>query len=392
MNYHLMIDDKFIDGFIEDAQKVSDENSNVFFINGNKDHTTHVKNTNVEWVNFKNKNFISIIENATKLDKVIVHWYNLETGQFLLEKLKKEVPLYVVLWGGEFYEDPYLYHIDWIHDQKTLDFVKKNNIVEDKYNRRPHLILKKIWIKLNYKSIAKKQFSEKVKTVERIDKLLLSTDNITEIEHIKKIYNLEKLDCLDFNYDQNLDIAGILSIEKTNDKNEELVIQIGNSATESNNHVDAFFVLNKFKNEAIQLVLPMSYGNPKYSLFVKKYGHDLFNNKIEYLEKFVPRNEYIKKLQETDICIMFHNRQQAFGNCIPLLMLGKKLFLKKENSLFPFFKSMGVIIFDANDIEKMTFEEFSKPLSEEEKNKNRAILQGLFSQEKRLGYLREILN
>lgn len=392
MNYHLMIDDKFIDGFIEDAEKVSQKNTNVYFVNGIKEQAKHVKNPKVEWISLNDKKFVSIIENASKDDKIIVHWYDLETGKFLLEKLGNEVPLYVALWGGEFYEDPYLYHIDWIHDEKTLDFVKNNNIVPDKYNRRPHLIFKKIWLKLNYKSKAKKQFIEKVKTVKRIDKLLLPKHNESEVELIKNLYNLEKLDYSNFNYDQNVDLASIQSIETLSDKKDKTVVQIGNSATESNNHVDAFFVLSKFKEEGIQLVLPMSYGNPKYSSYVKKYGYELFNNKIEYLENFVTRGEYIKKLQEIDICLMFHNRQQAFGNCIPLLMLGKKLFLKKENSLFPFFKSIGVIIFDANEIGKMTFEEFSKPLSEDEKDNNRTTLQGLFSKEKRLEYLREILN
>ena len=29
MNYHIMIDDKFIDGFIEDAERVSPSNTNI---------------------------------------------------------------------------------------------------------------------------------------------------------------------------------------------------------------------------------------------------------------------------------------------------------------------------------------------------------------------------
>jgi hypothetical protein len=57
-----------------------------------------------------------------------------------------------------------------------------------------------------------------------------------------------------------------------------------------------------------------------------------------------------------------------------------------------FFKSIGVTVFDANEIDTMSFEEFSKPLLENEINQNKKILQGLFSEEKRLNYLREILN
>jgi dTDP-N-acetylfucosamine:lipid II N-acetylfucosaminyltransferase len=392
MNYHIMIDDKFIDGFIEDAERVSQSNSNRYFINGKKEESKHVKNSIAQWISFSDPEFISTIQNASISDRVIVHWYDLKTGQFLLKNLKSEVPLYVALWGGEFYEDPYLYHIDWIHDPLTFEFVKNNNIVPDKYNRRPHLFLKKMWLKYNYKSRAKAEFIEKVQTINRIDKLLLPKNNEYEVELIKKLYGLDKLASADFNYDQNVDLASIQSIDPAVKKTDEIIVQIGNSATESNNHVDALSKLCKFKENAIKLVLPMAYGNSKYSLFVKKYGSHFFSNKIDYVENFVPREEYISKLRETDVCIMFHNRQQGFGNCIPLLMLGKKLFLKKENSLFAFFKSIGVTFFDANEIDKMTYDEFIHPLSENEKNKNKEILQGLFSKEKRLEYLREILN
>ncbi len=392
MNYHIMIDDKFIDGFIDDAEKVSPSSTNVYFVNGKKEDSRYVKNAIAKWIRFSDQEFLSIIKNATKNDKVIVHWYDLKTGQFLLENLQSEVPLYVALWGGEFYEDPYLYHMDWIHDKLTLDFVKSNNIVPDKYNRRPHLFFKKIWLKLNYKSKAKKQFEEKIKTIKRIDKLLLPKNNEYEVELIKKIYGLEKLDFADFNYDQNVDLASVNAIENSSVNKDEIVIQIGNSATESNNHADALFLLSKFKSNTIKLVLPMAYGNVKYSSFVKKHGAFFFNTKIEYVENFVPRAEYITKLKETNVCIMYHNRQQAFGNCIPLLMLGKKLFLKKENSLFVFFQSIGVTVFDANEIDTMSFEEFCKPLAENQKNQNKIILQGLFSEEKRLQYLREIVN
>ena len=43
-----MIDDKFIDGFIEDAEKVSPKNTNVYFINGTKEHAKHVTNPNAQ--------------------------------------------------------------------------------------------------------------------------------------------------------------------------------------------------------------------------------------------------------------------------------------------------------------------------------------------------------
>ncbi|WP_374540477.1 TDP-N-acetylfucosamine:lipid II N-acetylfucosaminyltransferase [Flavobacterium sp.] len=392
MNYHIMVDDKFIDGFINDAEKISTINTNTYFINGKKENSVHVKNSIVKWISFRDKDFINIVKNITKNDKVIIHWYDLKTGLFILKHLNKEVTLYVALWGGEFYEDPYLYHINWIHDKKTLEFVKNNNIVPEKYNKKFYFFFKKLWIQLTYKSKAEKLFKQKIGTIKRINKLLLPKHNEAEISLIKKIYNLNQLDFLDFNYDQNVDLASFINIENKKREDNITNIQIGNSATESNNHVDAFDVLNQFKNENIELVLPMSYGNHKYNHFVKKYGNFNFKNKIKFLEDFVPRAEYIQQLMEVDVCVMYHNRQQAFGNCVPLLILGKKLYLKKENPLYSFFKSIGVVVFNANEIKDLDFDSFKKELTPEEKNTNKIILTNLFSEEERLKYLSKILN
>lgn len=392
MNYHIMVDDKFIDGFIYDAEKISTLNTNTYFINGKKENSVHVKNSIVKWISFRDKDFINIVKNITKKDKVIIHWYDLKTGLFILKHLNKEVPLYVALWGGEFYEDPYLYHINWIHDKKTLEFVKNNNIVPEKYNKKFYYFFKKLWLQLTYKSKAEKLFKQKTATIKRINKLLLPKYNEAEISLIKKIYNLNQLDFLDFNYDQNVDLASFINIENKKRKDNVTNIQIGNSATESNNHVDALEILKKIKNENINIILPMSYGNSKYSSFVKENGNKWFSEKIKYIENFVPRDEYMKQLSEIDICIMYHNRQQAFGNCVPLLILGKKLFLKKENPLYLFFESIGVKIFDANEILNMDFETFKHELTEEEKINNKTILINLFSEEMRLKYLTQILN
>lgn len=389
MNYHIMIDDKFIDGFIDDAEKVSSENSNIYFINGNQANSKHIKNPKAKWISFRDDEFISTLKKATKDDKIFVHWYDLKTGLFLLKYLKKEVPLYVYLWGGEFYEDPYLYHMNWIHDEKTLTFVKEHTILPEKYSQRKHF-LKRLWFKKTYKLKARKQFKEKIKTIKRINALILPKHYDQELELIKRIYHLKNLPYFNYNYDQNVDLAIHYKLEGS--KTDKTIIQLGNSATESNNHVDAFDVLNQFKNENIELVLPMSYGNHKYNHFVKQYGSFNFKNKIKFLEDFVPRAQYIQQLMEVDVCVMYHNRQQAFGNCVPLLILGKKLYLKKENPLYSFFKSIGVVVFNANKIKDLDFDSFKKELTPEEKNNNKTILTNLFSEEERLKYLSKILN
>jgi hypothetical protein len=72
--------------------------------------------------------------------------------------------------------------------------------------------------------------------------------------------------------------------------------------------------------------------------------------------------------------------------------LTKLDYLKKENPLYSFFKSIGVVVFNANEIKDLDFDSFKKELTPEEKNNNKNILTNLFSEEERLKYLSKILN
>ena len=169
-------------------------------------------------------------------------------------------------------------------------------------------------------------------------------------------------------------------------------IQIGNSATEPNNHVDCIKVLKKFKDENIKLIVPLSYGPSIYAEFVKKYCIKNFPGKYEFIEKFISRDKYIEKLDEVDIAVMFHNRSQAFGNCIALITLGKKLYIKNNNPLWNFFQKTNIIVFDANKIKDLSFEEFLKPLTEEQIQSNISKISNFYSEKKRLEHLSCILN
>ncbi|MCW8896649.1 MAG: TDP-N-acetylfucosamine:lipid II N-acetylfucosaminyltransferase [Flavobacteriales bacterium] len=390
MNYHLMIDDKFIDDFIDDAEKVSSKNSNRYFIRGNRQNAIHVKHLKAEWVeDIWSNDFKAILNKITSSDKIFIHWYSLDVGKLMLT-IDKNIPIYVICWGGDFYEDPYLYHINWIHDKLTLKYVRKKYIFPKKWAKRPNIFLKQLLTLLKNKRSIHEDFLLKKKTVQRINFMLIDPNLFHEIELIRKIYDAPKISQLPFGYNQNFDRA--IKLKKYKKNNDFLNIQIGNSATGANNHMDCIKVLKKFKKEKIKLIIPLSYGRPDYAEVVKKYCTQVFNNKFEALEKFMPREEYLKKLNEIDVAIMFHNRSQALGNCITLLTLGKKLYLKNKNPLYQFFKTIGVDIFDIKTIKNLTFEEFSKPLSEEQTQSNIEKISNLFSEEKRLEYLSNILN
>ena len=59
-------------------------------------------------------------------------------------------------------------------------------------------------------------------------------------------------------------------------------ILLGNSATESNQHKEAFELLEKYKNKNIKIYVPLSYGPEKYADEIEQLGMHIFG------EKFIP--------------------------------------------------------------------------------------------------------
>jgi len=391
MNYHIMIDDKFIAGFINDSENVSIKNINRYFIRGLKKNALYVNHPKAEWVgDVGSDDFRNILNRITDKDKIFVHWYDLCIGKLMLT-IDKNIPLYVVYWGGEFYEDPFPYHIDWICDAITRQYVKKAYIFPGQWPKHPIKILKHLWWLLNYKNINKKEFELKRLTVRRINYLLLDPNLFSaDFDKIKSIYELNELHGLPFVYNQNFDLANELRTVKI--KDDKINVQIGNSANESNNHADCIKALEKFNNKNIKIILPLSYGALNYAEFVKKYCLKTFLNKCEFIEKFMSRIEYVEKLKEVDVAVMFHNRSQAFGNCITLLTLGKKLYIKSDNPFSQLFQKVGIVVFDAKTIKDITFEEFSRPLTDRQIQSNIEKISNLFSEKRRLEDLSNLLN
>jgi len=391
MNYHIMIDDKFIDGFITDSENVSVKDANRYFIRGRRENAVYVKHPQAVWVgDIWSRDFRKILQAVTDQDKIFVHWYDLYVGRLMLT-LDKNIPLYVAFWGGEFYSDPFLYHIHWLYDPLTLDYIKKAYIFPGVWPKNPVKILRHLWWLLNHKHIIQAEFNLKKSTVRRINYLLLDPNIFSaDYDRIKNIYGLSELRGLPFVYDQNFDLANKARVAGV--RSGELKVQVGNSASESNNHADGLMALQKFSQEDIRIILPLSYGSKKYAAFVKKHCLNIFSGKCEFLEKFLARPEYIQKLQGIDVAVMFHNTSEAFGNCITLLTLGKKLYLKSNNPFWQLFQRAGVIVADANTIPDLSFAEFSRPLTEEQVRSNVEKISALFSEQKRLADLRRILN
>lgn len=154
-------------------------------------------------------------------------------------------------------------------------------------------------------------------------------------------------------------------------------IQVGNSATQSNHHKEAFHLLAKHPIEKLRIYAPISYGNEDYAREVKQLGKELFGENFKPLESYMPFKEYEAFLQSIDIAIFNQWEQQAMGNIFVLIALGKKVYINAGASHYEFLKQKGFRIFDLASFSL-------DPISEEDALHNKNLVLELYSKEKQI--------
>jgi hypothetical protein len=140
-------------------------------------------------------------------------------------------------------------------------------------------------------------------------------------------------------------------------------IQVGNSASSSNNHLEVLKKLLPYKDKNICIYLPLSYGSPEYAKQVIKQGREWFGDKFKPLTGMLPFNEYLAFLGKIDIAIFNHNRQQAMGNTITLLGLGKTVYIRSDTTQWQFFKDKGITIRDVEQLHTLECENLNENIS-----------------------------
>lgn len=154
-------------------------------------------------------------------------------------------------------------------------------------------------------------------------------------------------------------------------------IMIGNSADPLNFHLEVFEKLAKNLPEKYRIYSPLSYGNDDYKEVVKAAGLELFGPHFIALEQLMGTVEYTNFLSSMDIVIFNHPIQQAMGNTIAALGLGKQVYLRQGTSQWELFSELGI---DAGKIEDLVSD---KKWWEGEKSiSNRQKIANYFSREK----------
>lgn len=151
-------------------------------------------------------------------------------------------------------------------------------------------------------------------------------------------------------------------------------ILVGNSATATNNHIEIFKALAGLDLGERKIIVPLSYSDHEYRDGIVQYGTALFGGRFQPIIDFMPLEKYSILIAECSIVIMGHRRQQGTGNSASMLYKGAKIFFDEASTWYQFLKRQGAYVFSLNQLQPNDASVF-QPLSEQQKQKNREVLE-----------------
>lgn len=356
---HLAHDEKFIDAAISDFERVA-PGSNYLYVYSRRP-IKHIRSP------AKKPSIISILtgwisRDLGGYDVAIIHslnpvWYK------TISRLPKGMPVVWIGWGYDYYD------IIYGAREKLLLPLTRNDMQENMPQKSPIDKLKDI-IRKSLVLIDKKS------VIRRVD--FFSPVLPGEYRLVKDKHQEEKFpEYSSWNYGE---------IEETLEKDLKDArvtgnsILVGNSAFSENNHMDSFSLLSELGVNDRKIVVPLSYGEPRYRDLVMVKGRKLFGDRFSPLVEFMPLMDYVKTLESCGFVIMNHLRQQAVSNIIIMLHMGAKVFLRKECPTYEFFREIGAVIFSVQELEQDPGL-LNSGLAQESMMLNREIVEKYFSKE-----------
>lgn len=197
---------------------------------------------------------------------------------------------------------------------------------------------------------------------------------------VRKMFGDIKILPISFAYekDKKAKFEKLIKSLPEKDNNAPCKIMIGHSAFWHLNHMEILDKLYRFKDENILISLVLSYGDGDYAKEVEDYALAKFPGKVEAIFDYMSHDDYIRYLNTVDIWILDYAGQNALGNFVRLLYLGKKIFLNEDSVMMLASRIEALEVYKVPDIDNMTFEEFSRPI--ENKDINRVFAEASFDE------------
>ena len=391
MNRHFIVPDKFFNTYIEDIYTLGLEHENRIYVVETTKQGWLTTNREVQYVENDVDAIKEILCSFQPDDKIFISWYSSTIATAVLQsKIKNRI--FVYLMGGDFYAEPIEWHADWLFDKLTLKKIKTTYFPQIKWIRKNplhwHRIIGDFDRVYKHRTLKKQAYQRKLHEVERIDYIVLPPQAGVELRFVKHLYPTCRAKHAYGVFDQNFDMASQMCATSRREGNWRILF--GNSADPTNNYIDGFRHLVKaLPNVDVYSIL--SYGDPIGKEWALEAGREILGEGFHPITEYKPRADYLNFLMDMDAIAMYHNRQQAVGNIMTALVLGKPVFMKRSNIVYGFLKSIGDL--PVYDISLLNEQMFVKSISEAQIKRTQTItlIEKLYSNRLRLELLKNLL-
>ena len=245
-----------------------------------------------------------------------------------------------------------------------------------------------------FDSQQEKLFDQKLQMVKRINYIILPNAAEPEYQAICKLYPGANFKYVSGSFIQNYDAASMLPT-KIFHRGATIDVLIGNSADFTNNYMDAYrWMKNQCKQKGYRFNVysVLAYGNQQHRTDVVKKGYELFGNNFKPITSCMSRAEYIAFLNTMDVIVMYHNRQQACGNIMTSITLGKPVLMKKQSPIYQMLLQQGCnSVYDVTNVSLRTIGEMIESAAVN-RSKNMTVVKNIYSEEVRLDNWKHLLN
>src|SRR5690554_5320331 len=374
---HVATDDKFLDHAVPVFEKVY-PGANDVFVFAAKTPLKYVK-LKPDHIETKRSSFFykkaKLGQNTySKYDLVIFH--SLESSTYPeLVNIPKETPTIWLGWGFDYYLE--LLHEMPLYLERTQDLYRR--LAGATLKRRAVALAKK-FIRLVLHRNSKVRAVEKVTVFSPV-----LPEEYDMVKSSRKWRHFPKFASWNYGTMEDNLIKGFEGEVVTGN-----AILVGNSATYTGNHAEAFDLLHKLGVNDREVVAPLSYGDPQLAKELTSLGQEYFSDNFEPLMDFMPVQEYVAIIKKCGYVIMNHVRQQAVGNIVIMLYLGARVFVRQENPVYDFFKNSGGVSSTVQELEGQP-ELLNLPLTAQERASNRAIVSDYWGRERAYERTRELV-
>ena len=392
MNYHIITQEKFFNTYIEDIYRLHEEDNNIIWVRGIEGKNDFFQTDRpVEYLGNDIRHYREKLSELKPDDKLFISWYDLTIGRLVLE-MELPNPLYVYLMGAEFYSFPYWWHAHWLFDPMTKRKIYRERLLPRFFPEgKPWLWYRcKNWWK--FKREVREEYEEQLKAIQRIDYIVITEHSGPEVELVRRLYPGCKAKHVVGTFDQNFDIAKDKPVKSIPDKGEPLKILLGNSCDPNGNQIDAIHYLKKRLKEDFELYSFLSYGDPQAKQWILDYASKELGPRFHPITNYMDKYSFVDFVNTMDVVMMYHNRQQAEGNIMTSLVLGKPVFMKTKNPQYDMLKRMGVD--SVHDVTEMHTKDLRSAIqkAQQERTATMLAIDREYSDQSRLNHLKELLN